>query len=126
MTEQNFYLCKHCGNFAGMIQDSGVLMECCGEPMQKLEANTTDASKEKHLPVPYVYNRRIKITVGETLHPMDEDHYIQWIYVQTNKGGMRKTLKPGDRPIVEYNMQDENAVAVYAYCNLHGLWKTLI
>lgn len=119
-----FRICRHCGNLVGMIHDSGVPMICCGEPMAELEANTVEASVEKHLPVVSVDGDRISVSVGSAAHPMVEEHYIQWIYLQTEHGGQRKALNPGDAPEAVFTVTDDKPVAVFAYCNLHGLWKT--
>lgn len=117
-----FYICRHCGNLVGMINNSGVPMVCCGEKMQALEANTTEAAGEKHIPAVTVDGGNVKVTVGEVKHPMQPEHYIQWVYVQTEKGGQRKSFKPGDEPTATFSVVDDKVVAVYAYCNLHGLW----
>lgn len=118
-----FFLCKHCGNLVGMIYDSGVPIICCGEPMQELVPNTTDAATEKHVPVVKVDEDLIEVEVGSVLHPMLEEHYIQWIYLMTEKGGQRKALKPGEEPKARFKVVDDKPLAVLEYCNLHGLWK---
>ncbi len=120
-----FYICKHCGNLVGMIHDSGVPLVCCGEPMKELVPNTTDAAGEKHLPVVKVEGSTVTVTVGSVAHPMTDAHLIQWVYLQTEKGGQRKTLTAADAPSVTFELSaDDKPVAAYAYCNLHGLWKT--
>lgn len=124
--EQRFFLCKHCGNLVGMIRDSGVPIICCGEPMTALEANTVDASREKHVPVVKVEGNRVFVSVGSVAHPMAEEHYIQWIYLQTSSGGQRKCLLPGEKPEAVFLVEDDAPVAVYEFCNLHGLWKTVL
>ena len=96
------------------------------EKMQELTANTTEAAQEKHLPVIAVNENLVTVTVGETAHPMAEEHSIQWIYLQTKKGGQRKALKPGEAPKAVFALAEDEPVAAYAYCNLHGLWKTEI
>lgn len=118
-----FYICRHCGNMIGMIHDSGAPIVCCGEKMEALVPNTIEASKEKHLPVIEIKDGVLSVCVGSAEHPMLPEHWIQWIYVQTDKGGQRKTLEPGDRPCVRFCLGEDKPVAVYAYCNLHGLWK---
>lgn len=118
-----FYRCKHCGNLVGMIQASGVVMVCCGDPMTLLEANTTDAAQEKHVPFVTVDGNTVKVQVGEAAHPMLDEHYIMWVYLQTEHGGQRKALKPGDKPEVSFTLLEDKAVCAYAYCNLHGLWR---
>lgn len=124
MCDHRFFVCKHCGNIIGMIHSSGVEIICCGEPMQELEANTVEASKEKHIPVITKDGDNVIVTVGSVLHPMVESHYIQWVYLQTEKGGQRKCLNAGEVPSVVFSLTDDKPVAAYAYCNLHGLWKT--
>ena len=97
---------------------------CCGKKMTKLEPGVVEASHEKHIPVVEYDGNTVKVTVGEVAHPMTEEHSILWVYMQTNKGGQRKCLEVGGEPTVTFALYDEEPVAVYAYCNLHGLWKT--
>ena len=119
-----FYICEHCGNLVGKVHDAGVPLFCCGQKMTYLEPNTVDASNEKHLPSVTVEDGVVTVNVGTVDHPMIPEHFIQWVYVQTEKGGQRKDLQPGEAPNVKFYLGDDKAVAVYAYCNLHGLWKT--
>lgn len=119
-----FYICRHCGNLVGMINDAGVPVVCCGEKMEALIPNTVEASGEKHLPVVHVEDGAINVNVGSIDHPMAAEHYIEWIYVQTENGGQHRELKPGDEPNVTFSLGSDKTVAVYAYCNLHGLWMT--
>lgn len=121
MCDTKFYICEHCGNIVGMINSAGVPIMCCGQKMTKLEAGVVEASKEKHIPVVKVEDDKVYVTVGEVLHPMTQEHSILWVYLQTDKGGQRKCLK--DDPTVTFALADEKPVAVFAYCNLHGLWK---
>src|SRR5699024_1295665 len=101
------------------VHNSGVPMMCCGEKMQALEPNTVEASGEKHLPVAKYENGVLTVNVGSVDHPMVEEHLIQWIYVETENGGLRKDLKAGDKPAAVFHLGEEKPVAVYAYCNLH-------
>ena len=117
-----FYICEHCGNIIGMVKDKGVPVVCCGEKMKALVPNTVEASGEKHIPVASVENGIVNVNVGAVEHPMADVHYIEWVYLETDKGGHRKELKPGENPKVKFILGDENPFAVYAYCNLHGLW----
>ena len=119
-----FYICRTCGNIIEKINDSGVPVVCCGKPMEELVPNTVEASNEKHLPAVTIEDGAINVNVGSVDHPMADEHYIEWVYVETEKGGQRKYLKPGEEPNVTFSLGDDKAVAVYAYCNLHGLWKT--
>ncbi len=118
-----FYICERCGNIVGMIHSSGVNPVCCGQKMTKLEAGTVEASREKHIPVVSVDGNTVKVSVGSVAHPMTEEHSITWVYLQTDRGGQRKCLSVGEAPEVTFALTDEKPVAVYAYCNLHGLWK---
>ena len=117
-------ICSHCGNIVNMISDSGVPVMCCGAKMEELVPNTVEASVEKHIPQVEIVGNEVKVTVGSVEHPMLPEHYIQWIYLETEKGGQRKNLNPGEAPSVAFTLNDDKAVAVYAYCNLHGLWKS--
>lgn len=119
-----FFICRHCGNLVEAVHNSGVPMICCGEKMQALEPNTVEASGEKHLPVAKFENGVLTVNVGSVDHPMVEEHLIQWIYVETENGGLRKDLKAGEKPAAVFHLGEEKPVAVYAYCNLHGLWMT--
>ena len=126
MCENKFYICEHCGNIVGMIHNSGVPMMCCGQKMTKLEAGVVEASHEKHIPVVVVEGNTVRVNVGSVTHPMSEEHHIAWVYLQTNRGGQRKCLDFNGAPEVTFALADETPVAVYAYCNLHGLWKAEI
>ena len=118
-----FYICKTCGNIIHTINASGVPMMCCGSKMEELIPNTVEASGEKHIPAVTVDGKKLIVNVGSVDHPMAPEHFIEWVYVQTENGGLRKALKPGEAPNVTFCLGDDKAVAVYAYCNLHGLWK---
>ena len=119
-----FYICRHCGNIIVKIHDAGVPVSCCGQKMDELIPNTVEASGEKHVPVVSVENGVVSVAVGSVAHPMVPEHLIQWVYLETDKGGQRKVLAAGDAPTVTFLLGDEKPVAVYAYCNLHGLWMT--
>ena len=124
--KQKFYVCKHCGNMPELIKDKGVPMVCCGDNMTELVANTVEASVEKHLPDITVSGNNITVAVGSVPHPMEEAHNISFVYVETECGGQRKFLKVGEEPKLSFAFADDKPIAVYAYCNLHGLWKTEI
>lgn len=122
--EQKFLICKHCGNIVASVKESGASVMCCGEKMQKLEAGSVDASKEKHVPVVSVNGNIVTVTVGSVAHPMESAHSIEWVSLQTKQGNQRKALMPGEKPEVKFALCDgDEVVAAYAYCNLHGLWK---
>ena len=121
---QKFFVCKHCGNMVGLIDDKGVPLVCCGDNMAELVPNTVEASVEKHLPVVSVSGDSFSVQIGGVPHPMESEHHIAFVYVQTEHGGQRKCLKVGDEPKLAFSFVDDKPIAVYAYCNLHGLWKT--
>ena len=118
-----FYKCEMCGNVVVKLVDSKVPIVCCGQKMQELVPNTVDASNEKHVPVvTRLENNVIKVEVGSVAHPMTEEHHIAFIYVETDKGGVKVDLS--DKPEAVIALGDAKPIAVYEYCNLHGLWKT--
>ena len=122
-----FYICKGCGKIIGMIRNSKCPTKCCGEPMEEMVPNTTDAAVEKHVPVVEINGRDVTVTVGSAPHPMLEEHYIMWIALETKQGIQRKALNPGEKPEAVFALADgDEAVAAYEYCNLHGLWKAEI
>ncbi|MBR1860201.1 MAG: desulfoferrodoxin [Selenomonadaceae bacterium] len=97
---------------------------CNGKPMNPLPANTTDAAQEKHVPVVEVSGNKVSVKVGSVAHPMTEAHLIEWIYLQTKKGGQYRHLTPSDKPEADFLVAEgDTPIAVYEYCNLHGLWK---
>ena len=109
-----FYICNHCGNLVTTIHNAGVPLVCCGEKMKELVPNT----------VAELSGSRLTVTVGAVEHPMADVHYIQWIFVETENGGQIRYLNPGQAPNAVFELGSEKPVAVYAYCNLHGLWMT--
>ncbi|WP_308589015.1 desulfoferrodoxin family protein [uncultured Oscillibacter sp.] len=122
--EQNFYICEHCGNIIAMVRDKGVPVMCCGQKMTPLIPGTTDAAQEKHVPVYQVEGSRVTVTVGAVEHPMTPEHSIEWVSLQTTQGSQRKALHPGEAPKACFALCEGDEVeAVYAYCNLHGLWR---
>ena len=122
--EQKFYICEHCGKMVALVKESGVPVMCCGQKMTEIIPGTTDAAVENHVPVYTVENNIVHVKVGEVEHPMTPEHFIEWVSIQTNQGNQRKALKPGDQPEICFALCDGDEVeAVYAYCNLHGLWK---
>ena len=150
MCDNRFYRCAACGTTVGMIHDGGHPLSCCGREMEHLLPNTTDSTSagwpEKHLPVLRVHKKFSSaeeccgtpdtavcapggcevytVDVGETHHPMDDDHAIRWIYLQTTVGGQRKCLSPGAVPHAAFALTEEKPTAVYAYCDKHGLYMT--
>lgn len=95
--DQKFYVCKHCGNIIAYTKNTGVPVMCCGEKMQELVPNTTDAAQEKHVPVIVQDKNKVIVRIGSVPHPMAEEHFIEWICLHTVQGNQRKCLKPGDQ-----------------------------
>ena len=119
-----FYRCARCGNIITHLTDSGARCVCCGEQMQALIPNTTDAAGEKHVPVITVDGTKVTVTVGSVEHPMLEVHYITWIVLETKYGSQTRHLSPGEKPEAVFVIKEGDEVeAAYEYCNLHGLWK---
>lgn len=122
--EQKFYICSHCGKIIAVVKESGVPVMCCGQKMTEIIPGSVDAAAEKHVPAYTVENNVVTVNVGSAEHPMLPEHYIEWVSLQTKQGNQRKALKPGDKPRICFALCDGDEVeAVYAYCNLHGLWK---
>jgi superoxide reductase len=116
------YKCEACGNIVEVVNGGDGELVCCSDPMKRMDENTVDAAKEKHVPVIEVEDGGVRIKVGENAHPMEEKHYIQWIELIADGKAYLQFLNPGEMP--------ETFFAVYAteltareYCNLHGLWK---
>ena len=123
MRNQKFYICKKCGNLVGKIDDGHYSMVCCDEKMDELIPNLSEEGKEKHLPVYRFNNNLLEVNVGSKEHPMEKEHYISWIYVETQNGGQRRILKFTDEPKASFLFVKDKPLAIFAYCNKHGLWK---
>ena len=118
-----FLKCKHCGQIIKKVVDSGVPVMCCGEKMEVLTPNTTDAAREKHVPEVSVDKNIVTVMVGSVEHPMTEMHYIEWIILETSHGSYKYNFKPNDKPEAKFILRDDEVfVKAYAYCNLHELW----
>lgn len=121
--EQKFLICEHCGNIVAAVKESGVPVMCCGQKMKEIIPGSVEASHEKHIPEFVVEGNKVIVTVGSVEHPMLPEHYIEWVSIQTKQGNQRKQLTPGSEPKVCFSLCEGDTVeAVYAYCNLHGLW----
>lgn len=124
VTNMRFFKCSVCGNFVEMVKGSGAPMTCCGQEMTELIPGTSDGAHEKHVPVCKIDGNKVTVNVGEKDHPMLDEHLIEWVAIETNKGIHRIILKPGCAPKAVFMLGDgETVVGVYSYCNLHGLWK---
>ncbi len=118
------YKCALCGNIVEVMHKGGGTLVCCGQEMALLQENSVDASKEKHVPVLEKGSDMITVKVGSAAHPMDPDHYIEWIELVTEGGILVKFLKAGDKPEAVFTGSFDGSVYARAYCNKHGLWRS--
>ncbi|MCD4762309.1 desulfoferrodoxin [bacterium] len=116
------YKCPICGNIVKVYHAGAGELVCCGQPMNLQEENKEDADKEKHVPVVEKIDGGFKVSVGSVLHPMEEEHYLEWIEIIYDGKCSCKRLKPGDKPELEFLVEAES-VKARTYCNLHGLWS---
>lgn len=125
--EPIFFACDNCHVIIEEIAGTKEGFSCCGTPMKQLTPNTSEGAHEKHLPVVEQDGNTITVKVGSVFHPMSEEHSIEWIYLETEKGGQRIHLDPNGEPVAVFTVNDgDRALAAYAYCNLHGFWKVEI
>ena len=121
--EVKFYRCEHCGNIAVKVFDSGVPLVCCGEKMVELVADSQDAALEKHVPDVHIEGNHVHVNIGSVDHPMTPEHYIQFICLVKDASYEVHPLTPSDQPHADFYLgEGEKAVAVYEFCNIHGLW----
>ena len=116
------YKCSICGNIVEVLYGSSGELVCCEQPMELMDEKTADAGNEKHVPIIQKINGGYKVTVGSTLHPMEEKHYIQWIELLADGMAYRQFLNPGDVPEAVFALE-ANSVIAREHCNVHGLWK---
>ncbi len=122
--ELKFLFCEKCKKMVAVVKDTPVPAMCCGQPMTILKAGTTDAAVEKHVPAVELGEGKLKAVVGDVIHPMSEEHHIAWIAVLFSDGSFTiKNLDHTGAPEAVFPVGDVKPVAVYEYCNLHGLWK---
>ena len=122
--KQKFLICRHCGNIVAVIRDKGVPIFCCGEEMQELTPGATEASGEKHIPVYAMEGNTVHVTVGSVAHPMTEEHYIEWVCLETEQGIQYAHLDPKDKPKAKFSIcKGDKVRSVYAFCNQHDLWR---
>ncbi len=117
------YKCLTCGNIVEILTAGIGELVCCEKPMMLLTENTIDAPIEKHIPVIEKSDTGYTVTVGSTPHPMEEDHYIEWIELLANVKAYRQFLSPGDKPQASFAV-DAAEVTAREHCNLHGIWKS--
>ena len=123
MKDPKFYVCPKCGQVIEIVHDNGRIPRCCGEKVLPLEPNSVEASGEKHIPQVKVADGFVEVNVGSVNHPMEDVHWIEWVELVSQDGVQRKYLNPGDAPLVKFPLGGSQPLAVYAFCNLHGLWK---
>lgn len=120
----NIYYCKHCKRICYTYPVDSKLV-CCGDEMTLLQPKMKDVGNEKHLPVvEKIGENKISVKVGSVTHPMLEDHWIQWIFIENGDRYLIKTFNPGDEPAADFDVDLSKPVKVYEFCNLHGLWMT--
>jgi len=124
MKRREIYKCEACGNIVGLAHVGGGTLQCCDQDMKKLEEKTADSSTEKHVPIIQATENGVKVTVGSTLHPMADAHYIEWIEVINGEYSQRKYLKPGDEPVAEFFVPYSEKLVARELCNVHGHWAT--
>ncbi len=117
------YKCEVCGNIVEVLHEGAGELVCCGQPMKLLEEKTEEEGNEKHKPIIEENEEGVTIKVGSVPHPMEEEHYIEWIEIFTDKGRSKKFLKPGDKPEAVFPVKVKN-ISARAYCNVHGLWSS--
>lgn len=121
--KKQIYKCNVCGNIVEVLHAGIGELVCCGEPMELLKEKTEDAGQEKHVPVIEKSETEVKIKVGSIPHPMEIEHYIEWIEINTADGKSgKKILKPGDKPEADFYTKID-VTGVREYCNVHGLWE---
>ncbi len=123
--EVRIFICNHCGNTVAIIKDNGVPIKCCGENMQEIISGTSEGAQEKHKPLYHVDGKTVTVSVGGAEHPMTPQHYIEWVCLESENGFQMKKLTSDMSPKVSFALTEDDKVrAVYAFCNLHSLWKS--
>jgi len=120
------YRCKICGNIVEVLHQGGGTLVCCGQEMELFIEKMQDEGNEKHLPIVEINGNKVVVKVGSIAHPMEDAHYIQWIEVINGKNSYKKFLSPGDEPMAEFELEYIEKLIVREYCNIHGLWQTLV
>ncbi len=122
--EIKYYICDTCKKIVAIVKDAPVPTMCCGKPMREIIPGTTDAAVEKHVPVVKQEGRSVEVSIGEVTHPMLEEHFIEWISIETKEGYQIKKLTPASEPKAVFVLSEtDELAAAYEYCNIHGLWK---
>lgn len=119
-----FYRCKSCGDMVLPLSNRPMCVSCCNEEMEEIVPNTQDAAVEKHIPILKETESGLEILVGSVMHPSQEEHYIEWVYIELAKGGIYIPFEPLEEPVCKVPYKKEDIKTIYSYCNLHGLWKS--
>lgn len=117
------YRCSICGNIVEVVHANVGELVCCGKPMDLLEEKSSDEGMEKHVPVIEKTENGVLVKIGSIPHPMEENHYIEWIELMADGIAYKKYLKPGDKPEAEFFIDADN-ISAREYCSIHGLWKS--
>ena len=118
-----FFICTKCKKIVEVLQSSSCQTLCCGQEMKELKANTSDGAQEKHVPVVEINGDAVHVKVGSVAHPMEADHWIQWIALETSRGAQKVNLAPQEKPEADFLLNGAKPLVAYEYCNKHGLWK---
>ena len=121
--KREIYKCEICGNIVEVLHEGAGQLVCCGESMKLQEENSEGKYAEKHAPIIEENEEGVLVKVGAVEHPMESDHYIEWIEISTEKGESKKFLKPGEKPQALFPVKAK-IISARMYCNLHGLWKS--
>lgn len=123
--DKEVYRCNICGNMVEVLHIGTGKLTCCENPMELLKEREEGTGTEKHLPVMEKTDKGVKIKVGSTAHPMEENHCIEWVELVADNQVYRKILKPGDMPEAEFDVKldDISQIGLREYCSIHGLWK---
>lgn len=123
--DPRFFICSICGQLIHVIDDKNLPMTCCMTDMTEIVPNVTEKENgELHLPVVTRHDNIVNVQIGKKPHPMTPEHYIKWILIHTKKGCQRIELEYTDKPCADFHVApDDEVLSVYAYCNVHGLWK---
>lgn len=125
---KKYMRCNICGQIIEVVKNTDVVPTCCGQPMEELFPHTNETGlNEKHIPTYTIKDNMVEVAIGSIRHPSTTEHYIEWIALETSRGCQRKELKPGDTPEALFTLENGEVVkAIYAYCNIHSLWKVCV
>lgn len=122
-----FYICPETQTVVEVVAGQPAPLTIDGKPMEELVPNSTDAAVEKHMPVLSVENGVLKVSVGEVEHPSIEKHWIPFVAVKAGDLVLRRSINATEKPVAEFPLGSyKGEVEVYAWCNLHGIWKATI